>query len=158
MELMSRLNIHKGCVNTVCWNSTGEYILSGSDDQNIVISNPYTEKIVAKYTTAHRANIFSARFMPHSNDRGIVSCCGYGMVLHSQLKPSGTNSVNTDANLNYFTCHNNGTTYEVMTIPQEPSSFMSCGEDGTVRFFDLRQISRYVHIFLYIYPIIINII
>ncbi|GBP03395.1 DDB1- and CUL4-associated factor 6 [Eumeta japonica] len=33
------------------------------------------------------------------------------------------------------------TTYEVLTVPTEPRSFMSCGEDGTVRLFDLRQIS-----------------
>lgn len=48
------------------------------------------------------------------------------------------------ANLNYFNCHGNGTTYEVLTVPTEPKSFMSCGEDGTVRFFDLRQVSRQV--------------
>lgn len=47
-----------------------------------------------------------------------------------------------DANLNYFNCHSSGTTYEVLTVPSEPNSFMSCGEDGTVRLFDLRQISR----------------
>jgi len=38
---------------------------------------------------------------------------------------------------NQFTCHT-GTTYEIATIPGEPHSFLSCGEDGTVRWFDLR--------------------
>lgn len=38
---------------------------------------------------------------------------------------------------NQFTCHT-GTTYEIATIPDEPHSFLSCGEDGTVRWFDLR--------------------
>lgn len=38
---------------------------------------------------------------------------------------------------NQFTCHS-GTTYEIATIPGEPHSFLSCGEDGTVRGFDLR--------------------
>lgn len=32
-------------VNTICWNDTGEYILSGSDDTNLVISNPYSRKV-----------------------------------------------------------------------------------------------------------------
>ena len=27
---------------------------------------------------------------------------------------------------------------QVMTVPQDPNSFLSCGEDGTVRWFDLR--------------------
>jgi len=38
---------------------------------------------------------------------------------------------------NQFTCHT-GTTYEIATISDEPHSFLSCGEDGTVRWFDLR--------------------
>jgi len=39
---------------------------------------------------------------------------------------------------NQFNCHY-GTTYEVITIPNDPHSFLSCGEDGTVRWFDLRM-------------------
>lgn len=38
---------------------------------------------------------------------------------------------------NQFNCHN-GTTYEVATMPDEPHTFLSCGEDATVRLFDLR--------------------
>lgn len=32
-------------VNTISWNDTGEYILSGSDDTNLVITNPYNRKV-----------------------------------------------------------------------------------------------------------------
>ncbi len=38
---------------------------------------------------------------------------------------------------NNFTCHS-GTTYELQTVQNDPNSFLSCGEDGTVRWFDLR--------------------
>lgn len=38
---------------------------------------------------------------------------------------------------NQFNCHS-GTTYEIATIPGEPQNFLSCGEDSTVRWFDLR--------------------
>ena len=38
---------------------------------------------------------------------------------------------------NNFTCHS-GTTYELQTIQNDPNCFLSCGEDGTVRCFDLR--------------------
>jgi len=38
---------------------------------------------------------------------------------------------------NIFNCHV-GTTYEVTTIPHNPHLFMSCGEDSTVRQYDLR--------------------
>lgn len=42
---------------------------------------------------------------------------------------------------NQFSCHS-GTSYEVITIPNDPNTFLSCGEDGTVRWFDLRMKSR----------------
>lgn len=32
-------------VNTISWNDTGEYILSGSDDTFLVITNPYNKKV-----------------------------------------------------------------------------------------------------------------
>ena len=38
---------------------------------------------------------------------------------------------------NNFTCHS-GTTYELQTVQNDPNSFLSCGEDGSVRCFDLR--------------------
>jgi len=82
------------------------------------------------------------------DDRSIVSCSGDGIVLYTQLTSqpfTDPNMANSGAaNLNYFNCHSTGTTYEVLTIPTESNSFMSCGEDGTVRLFDLRKISRYV--------------
>ncbi|XP_053948368.1 DDB1- and CUL4-associated factor 6-like [Anastrepha ludens] len=171
LGLMSRLHVHSGCVNTVCWNRTGEYLLSGSDDQCIAITNPHNQEVLLKYKTAHRANIFSARFMPRSDGHSIVSCSGDGIVLHTELlapyvRRQGTSLVNSvsagagagsirdaafmlpiyehnenEAKLSFFNCHKSGTTYEVLTVPSEPRSFMSCGEDGTVRLFDLRQIS-----------------
>ncbi|XP_012160396.1 DDB1- and CUL4-associated factor 6 [Ceratitis capitata] len=172
LGLMSRLHVHSGCVNTVCWNSSGEYLLSGSDDQCVAITNPHSQEVLLKYKTAHRANIFSARFMPQSNGHSIVSCSGDGIVLHTELLApyvcrqrtdifinndngsGGTGSAastipiqpvyehnENEAKLSFFNCHKSGTTYEVLTIPSQPRSFMSCGEDGTVRLFDLRQIS-----------------
>ena len=35
-----------------------------------------------------------------------------------------------------------GTVYETVTIPGDPNTFLSAGEDGTVRWFDLREKSR----------------
>lgn len=143
LDLFKQLSVHKGCVNTVSWNDKGEYILSGSDDQTICVTNPYTGKVKVHYKTAHRANIFSAKFMPQSNDMGIVSCSGDGIVLYTELTNRRLSAAEqNEANLNYFNCHSTGTTYEVLTVPTESNSFMSCGEDGTVRLFDLRKISR----------------
>nr|CAH7766204.1 unnamed protein product [Callosobruchus chinensis] len=132
LDLLKSLPIHEGCVNTICWNETGEYILSGSDDQHLVITNGYDYKVKANYHTSHRANIFSAKFLPSTNDTQIVSCAGDGVILHTDLnRPQETYD-------SQFNCHAGTTTYEVITIPHDPFSFLSCGEDGTVRWFDLR--------------------
>ncbi|XP_059531677.1 DDB1- and CUL4-associated factor 6 isoform X3 [Myotis daubentonii] len=132
LKLEATLNVHDGCVNTICWNETGEYILSGSDDTKLVISNPYSRKVLTTIRSGHRANIFSAKFLPCTNDKQIISCSGDGVIYYT--------NVEQDAETNrqcQFTCHY-GTTYEIMTVPNDPHTFLSCGEDGTVRWFDTR--------------------
>ncbi|XP_033303366.1 DDB1- and CUL4-associated factor 6-like isoform X3 [Bombus bifarius] len=131
MALLKRLKVHNGCVNSVCWNATGELILSGSDDQHLVLTNAYNYEVLTDYKTSHRANIFSAKFLPNSGDHRIVSCSGDGIILYTDLIRR------TKTFHNQFNCHV-GTTYEIATIPGEPHNFLSCGEDGTVRWFDLR--------------------
>ncbi|XP_012217547.1 DDB1- and CUL4-associated factor 6 isoform X2 [Linepithema humile] len=131
MSLLKRLKVHNGCVNSICWNSGGELILSGSDDQHLVLTNAHNYEVLTDYKTSHRANIFSAKFLPNSGDHRIVSCSGDGIILYTDLMRR------TETFHNQFTCHT-GTTYEIATIPGEPHSFLSCGEDGTVRWFDLR--------------------
>lgn len=150
LKLDKELNVHKGCVNSIAWNEAGDKILSGSDDQKLVISSPFNSKVYVKYTTVHRSNIFSAQFLPHGDNR-IVSCAGNGSVLYTDLESvplteeegvavGGSYRASSDE-ANYFNCHT-GTAYEVQTIPSEPNAFMSCGEDGTIRFYDLRIVSR----------------
>nr|XP_033796935.1 DDB1- and CUL4-associated factor 6 isoform X6 [Geotrypetes seraphini] len=133
LKLEATLSVHDGCVNSICWNDTGEYILSGSDDTNLIISNPYNRKVLTSIRSGHRANIFSAKFLPLTNDKQIVSCSGDGVIFFTNIE--------RDAETNrqcQFTCHY-GTAYEIMTVPNDPYTFLSCGEDGTVRWFDTRM-------------------
>uniref|UniRef100_A0A8C4GS92 Ddb1 and cul4 associated factor 6 n=1 Tax=Dicentrarchus labrax TaxID=13489 RepID=A0A8C4GS92_DICLA len=133
LKLEGTLNVHDGCVNTISWSDTGEYILSGSDDTFLVISNPYNKKVKKSIRSGHRANIFSAKFMPHTNGQEIISCSGDGIIYYTHTEKSP--EVNRQCQ---FTCHY-GTAYEIMTVPNDPYTFLSCGEDGTVRWFDLRM-------------------
>ncbi|XP_059490940.1 DDB1- and CUL4-associated factor 6-like isoform X2 [Neocloeon triangulifer] len=133
MRLSKALGVHEGCVNTLCWNSRGDCILSGSDDQRLVITNCFLNKIVAEQKTVHRANIFSAKYLVDNDDSIVVSCSGEGLILVTDMTrkdQAGQRSI--------FKCHY-GTTYNVQTVPGDCNTFLSCGEDGTVRFFDLRQ-------------------
>ncbi|XP_033965864.1 DDB1- and CUL4-associated factor 6 isoform X4 [Pseudochaenichthys georgianus] len=132
LKLEGTLNVHDGCVNTISWSDTGEYLLSGSDDTFLVISNPYNKKVKKSIRSGHRANIFSAKFMPHTNDQEIISCSGDGVIYYTNTEKSPEHNRQCQ-----FTCHY-GTAYEIMTVPNDPYTFLSCGEDGTVRWFDLR--------------------
>jgi len=45
MSLLKRLKVHNGCVNSICWNNSGELILSGSDDQHLVLTNAHNYEV-----------------------------------------------------------------------------------------------------------------
>lgn len=100
--------------------------------------------------------------MPHTSGQEIVSCSGDGIIYYTHTEKSPEQNRQCQ-----FTCHY-GTAYEVqrrgdedlvsvpfnklppqlnafvfpshqiMTVPNDPYTFLSCGEDGTVRWFDLR--------------------
>ena len=64
-----------------------------------------------------------------------MSCAGDGTLLYTDLLREA------DTANCQFNCHV-GTVYETVTIPGDPNTFLSAGEDGTVRWFDLREKSR----------------
>lgn len=139
LNLMKRLPVHSGCVNTICWNKTGEYILSGSDDGNLCITKPdymfdtspdYT--VLHKVYTRHLGNIFSAQFMPFTNDSVIVSASSDGpVIIHNIYSDDHSEGLFT------FNCHSS-VIYEVVPLHDQEKVFLSCGEDRTIRLFDLR--------------------
>ena len=116
------LNVHRGCVNTIWWNEQGTTILSGSDDQNLIVTDAFTQKVLTKVHSGHRENIFSAKFLPETNDRRVVSCSGDGVVFHTNFdRPPTTHSTE-----GCFNCHGQETAYEVRIIPHTPNLFLSC--------------------------------
>ncbi|KAH8273271.1 hypothetical protein KR018_001661 [Drosophila ironensis] len=142
MGLLHTFNLHNGCVNTVNWNGNGTLLVSGSDDNHLVITEAKNGRVLVKSKTQHKRHIFSARFMPFSSDTAVVSCSGEGLVVHTQfLVPFKANSLVTDTEhtSSIFSCHKFGSTFDVLPLPDIRDSFLSCGEDATVRFFDLRE-------------------
>lgn len=125
--------------------------------------------------------------MPHTNDQEIISCSGDGIIYYTHTEKSPEYNRQCQ-----FTCHY-GTAYEVltkngtntifcrvfclitvtclcsfcqiMTVPNDPYTFLSCGEDGTVRWFDLRTKTScnkedckdvrwqlwYIYLYIYLY-------
>lgn len=75
------LETHQGCVNSVQWNDTGSLLLTAGDDKNIVVTNPFSYKVLVNYKTMHRTNIFCAKFLPTTNNR-IISSDADGSILN----------------------------------------------------------------------------
>jgi len=65
----------------VNWNDSGSLLLTAGDDKHIVITNPFSYKVLVDYKTKHKTNIFCAKFLPTSNSR-IISCGADGSVLN----------------------------------------------------------------------------
>jgi nuclear receptor interaction protein len=91
--------------------------------------------------TAHKTNIFSAKFIPNSNDEKLISASASGEIFMTNI----TRSL-TENSLNKFACHGDKTCFELRTFQQDPFIFMSCGQDGTIKWFDLRQSSKCDHL------------
>ena len=136
---------------------------SGSDDLHLNIHSYQPESSVSQFsltttvTTGHSANIFSVKFMPHSNDSTLVTCAGDHQVRVFDIEYSSQSSIpSVDSNrassgrgarfsnlykgvryLNYgdtsariYRSH----TDRVKRIVTEssPNLFLTCSEDGEV--------------------------
>ncbi|CAG8745987.1 32284_t:CDS:2, partial [Racocetra persica] len=86
--------------------------------------------LIHSIPSGHSANIFSARFMSHTDDRHIVSCSADGIVLFTDLSDYLAKSPSHSWHpLPSFRCHD-GMAFEVMPDPVDPHIFFSCADDG----------------------------
>jgi nuclear receptor interaction protein len=111
--------------------------------------------------TGHRSNIFSVKFMPHSNDRTIVSATDDVRIFdiehsgHSALRSGsrpdtsrrsmgmardGVTLTEGDTNAKVFRSHTE--TVKRIVTEDTPFYFLTCSNDGDVRQWDVRQPSK----------------
>ncbi|KAI5249118.1 WD40 repeat-like protein [Aureobasidium subglaciale] len=171
LDIVNELDGHSGCVNALSWSKSGRLLASGSDDQHINIHTYQPDdsntqfKLATSIATGHRANIFSVKFMPHSNDRTVISAAGDCEVRIFDLEYSGTNTeasrasamalnsssrgmrANTqsgvrhlsDGDTNCRVYRSHGDRVKRVVTESSPHLFLTCSEDGEVRQWDLRQ-------------------
>lgn len=83
LDLHRKLEKHRGCVNTVCFNGNGDILVSGSDDRRVILWDWETGYTMLSFHSGHVNNVFQAKIMPHSDDRSIVTCAADGQVHNS---------------------------------------------------------------------------
>ncbi|XP_014513908.1 DDB1- and CUL4-associated factor 8 isoform X1 [Vigna radiata var. radiata] len=131
LDVLRKLHKHRGCVNTVSFNTDGDILVSGSDDWRVILWDWETGRIKLSFHSGHNNNVFQAKIMPHSEDRSIVTCAADGQVRHAKILENG--GVETK-----FLAKHQGRAHKLAIEPGSPHIFYTCGEDGLVQHFDLR--------------------
>lgn len=80
IDLYGKLIGHVGCVNSVEFNSTGDLLVSGSDDTHVMFWDWATKSRRLSFPSGHSDNIFQTRIMPFTDDRRIVTSSADGQV------------------------------------------------------------------------------
>ncbi|KAF8395010.1 hypothetical protein HHK36_018949 [Tetracentron sinense] len=132
IDLYGKLDGHEGCVNAVQFNSTGDLLVSGSDDRQVIFWNWAAKNKIFSYPSGHLDNIFQTRIMPFTDDRKIVTSAADGQVRLGLVLENGR--VDTKR-----VGKHRGRVYNIAVEPGSPHIFYSCGEDGFIQHFDLRS-------------------
>lgn len=133
LGLEAELQGHSGCVNCLEWNERGDLLASGSDDQHAIIWDPFRHTKLITMHTGHAANIFSVKFLPHSEDRILITGAADTKVHVHDLTAKETTHM--------FSDHTNRVK-RIATAPMWPNTFWSAAEDGVIRQYDLRESSK----------------
>ncbi|KAK6247537.1 hypothetical protein QUC31_019102 [Theobroma cacao] len=126
INLYGELNGHEECVNTVEFNSTGDLLVSGSDDKHVVLWNWATKSKTLSYASGHLDNIFQARIIPFADEKKIVTSPADGQVRLGEILENG--QVRTRK-----LGEHQGRVHNLAVDPGSPHIFYSSGEDGLVQ-------------------------
>ncbi|KAF4730443.1 hypothetical protein FOZ62_018520, partial [Perkinsus olseni] len=134
-SLGTKLEGHRGCVNTVLWSEDGSLVVSGSDDKDVRIwrqslgasqSSPQW-KCVNTLDTGHSHNIFCATFVPGTCGREVVTCAGDGELRDIDVESGTTKVLHSCPGICFKHCH----------APFCPLLVLLTKQDGGVRQIDL---------------------
>lgn len=170
LDIVNELDGHSGCVNALSWSKSGSLLASGSDDQHLNIHRYQGSdgvkdfQLACTVATGHTQNIFSVKFMPHSQDRTVITAAGDREVRIFDLEYAGqTNAASaashmaaegrrrgrnavfdgvkymSDGDTNCRVYRSHGDRVKRIVTESSPHLFLTCSEDGEVRQWDLRQ-------------------
>ena len=134
---------HAGCVNSILFTDTGNFILTGSDDKHVNIYDTENGDLLAHVPTLHRNNIFFAKDLYGYEQQGrIVTCAADGrvilMTLTHQLQQKVDEFNIGNLPVSEVLHRHRGRAHRIALIPNSGDQFYSAGEDGECCFFDIR--------------------
>lgn len=131
LELEATLEGHNGCVNCIEWSESGRVLASVSDDQHLMIWDPFKHKRLTDIPTPHHNNIFSVKFLPQSQDSKVATGAGDSHVYIFDINQHADP---------IWSCHCHRLRVKrLTTVPENPYLLWSSGEDGYVLQFDIRE-------------------
>ncbi|KAK4401356.1 DDB1- and CUL4-associated factor 8 [Sesamum angolense] len=131
LDILQKLDLHRGCVNTISFNAAGDILVSGSDDRRIILWDWETGQRRLSFHSGHHNNVFQAKIMPYTDDRSFVTCAADGQVRHAEILDSGV--------VTKLLAKHHGRVHKLAVEPGSPHIFYTCGEDGLVQHIDLRS-------------------
>lgn len=131
LELEATLEGHNGCVNGLEWSENGQYLASVSDDQHLMIWDPFKHQRLTDIATPHHNNIFSVKFLPQSQHSKVATGAGDSYVYLFDVNKSAEP---------IWSCHCHTLRVKRLTTATDnPNLLWSSGEDGYVLQFDIRE-------------------
>ncbi|XP_035785666.1 DDB1- and CUL4-associated factor 8-like [Anopheles albimanus] len=136
LTLSHRLRGHRGCVNSLNFNTDGTLLASGSDDLRLKLWQWPTGKLLHTVQTGHRQNVFQTKFVDNGckmrQNLDVLTTGRDGQVRYVRIDNSGKDEVEV-----LFKCSR--PIHKIAIPVNTPNSFVTAGEDGKVRMCDLRQ-------------------
>lgn len=130
LGLLTQLEGHQGCVNCLQWNESGSILASASDDYQVILWDPFLQKVKTSIKTLHRGNIFSVKFIPSCNDDIVATGAGDWS--------SHTYNVTTGKQLRSCVC-SQGRIKRLAVANDAPSVYWCASEDGCISQHDMRM-------------------
>ncbi|KAL7064753.1 hypothetical protein AAHC03_05311 [Spirometra sp. Aus1] len=134
LRLESTHKHHSGCVNALNFSPSGRLIASASDDQRVAVTDFYKGSLLSKFHSGHNLNVFQVKFVPETNETQIVTAARDSMVRLAIMHEDGATAATTRC-----LAKHDGPCHKVSFVADEPSVFLSAGEDGCVFSIDLRE-------------------
>ncbi|VDM00735.1 unnamed protein product [Schistocephalus solidus] len=134
LRLESTHKHHSGCVNALNFSPSGRLIASASDDQRVAVTDFYKGTLLSKFHSGHNLNVFQVKFVPETNETQIVTGARDSMIRLAIMHEDGATAATTRC-----LAKHDGPCHKVSFVADEPSVFLSAGEDGCVFSIDLRE-------------------